>query len=296
MTKTMENGIILKGIGGFYYVLTPSGTIVESKARGRFRREKIVPMVGDRVSLSQGKEGFAQIDEILPRKNMLTRPPVSNVDQLLLVIAAVPQTNLATVDAIIAAAENKGIEPILLFNKCDLDDLTPLQGLYLAAGFKTLSISCEKNIGLDAVQALYAGKTSVFCGASGVGKSSILNQTMMQGLMPVGTISDRIDRGRHTTRHVELFAAPNGGFIADTPGFSAFDIESGDPILKNDLAFLFREFAPHQHACRFTGCSHTGEPDCAVLQAVEDGQIAKSRYDSYCAMYDQVKNRKEWEK
>lgn len=293
----MTTGIITKGIGGFYYVLTPRGELMECKARGRFRKDKITPMVGDRVEVLPGREGYAQLTEILPRKNQIIRPPVANVDQLLIVTAVTkPDPDLYLIDKITAVAAVKGIEAALIINKCDLADPADLASLYRRAGFRVLTVSCKENLGLSEVKELFLGKTSVFCGSSGVGKSSIINRTLPETCMEVGEVSQKIERGRHTTRHVQLFPVEGGGFVADTPGFNFFDLEQMEYIPKEQLQYAFLEFEEFLGGCRFTGCSHTGELGCAVLAAAAEGKIEPSRIRSYRAMYDEVKNTKEWEK
>jgi ribosome biogenesis GTPase len=300
MTKvkdTMTTGIITKGIGGFYYVLTHENVLIECKARGRFRKDKITPMVGDRVKISLGREGYGLLDEILERRNQIIRPPVSNVDQLLIVAAVTrPDPDYYLIDKICAIAAIKNIEPVVVINKCDLADPTEMERIYKRAGFRVLSVSCRENRGLEEVKKLYYEKVSVFCGSSGVGKSSIINLTLPDISMAVGAISPKIERGRHTTRHVQLFPVEGGGFVADTPGFSSFDFEQVEYIPKENLQYAFPDFEEYIGQCRFTGCSHTTEPDCAIQEAVASGKIEKSRFESYCSMFEEVKNRKEWEK
>lgn len=293
----MDKGIITKGIGGFYYVLTSNQELIECKARGRFRKDKIIPMVGDRVKITRGREGFAQIDEILERKNQIIRPPVSNVDQLLIVVAvSQPDPDLYLIDKITTIATIKNIEPILIINKYDLPDPLGIADIYRRAGFQVLVVSCKEKLGLEEVKKLFHQKTSVFCGSSGVGKSSLINLTVPKISMAVGDISPKIERGRHTTRHVQLFPVAGGGFVADTPGFSSFDLEQMESITKENLQYAFLDFENYISRCRFTGCSHITEPDCAVQEAVERGEIEKSRFQSYCAMFNEVKNRKEWKR
>lgn len=289
-----QEGRIIKGIGGFYYVDTPEG-VVECKARGRFRIRGGKPMVGDWVRWERQPDGTGFLTELAPRKNSLIRPPVSNLDQLVIVLSqAAPQTDLFLVDKVIAIGENKGIEPILCINKWDLVPAEEWRQLYEKAGFTVLAVSAQTGLGVEELRGCLEGKLSAFTGNSGVGKSSLLNQLNQAQSMPVGEIS-KIQRGRHTTRHVELWPV-GGGYIADTPGFSAFDTEQMDLVYKEDLPDSFREFTPYLGRCRFTGCAHVKEKDCAVRRAVEEGEIAPSRYESYCRLYESVRQIQDWQK
>lgn len=290
-----KEGIILKGIGGFYYVLSED-CVFECKARGIFRKEKQTPLAGDHVLLSEDstpEQGV--IDSILERKNSLIRPPVANLDRLFIIASAVePALNLFITDKMVAIAEDKGIEPIVVFTKTDLQDVSEAEEIYRNAGIRALSVSPE-NPATDELLQLLQGHQSAFTGNSGVGKSTLLNRLLPMLRQETGDISKKLGRGRHTTRQVELFAVPGGGFVADTPGFSSLDIERCEKIKKENLAFAFREFEPYLTQCKFTSCTHRCERGCAVIDAVNRGEIAASRHQSYCALYDEVKDIKEWE-
>lgn len=291
----MLDGIILKGIGGFYYVDTADG-VIECKARGKFRRTIGKPMVGDRVKLElQPEDGTGFLLEIEPRKTTLIRPPVANIDLLAAVAsAAPPQTEPFLIDKVLAIAEHKGMEVLVVLNKTDLDPADALYETYRQAGIDVLRVSAETGSGIDELRERLNGKVAAFAGNSGVGKSSLLNCLDPDFKGAVGSISDRIGRGRHTTRHVELVPFA-GGYLADTPGFSSFETEQMDLVLRDDLQYAFREFEPYLGQCQFTGCSHTCEKGCAVLAAIQAGEIPPSRHESYKRLYESVKDLKEWE-
>lgn len=291
----MLDGIILKGIGGFYYVDTADG-VIECKARGKFRRTIGKPMVGDRVKLElQPEDGTGFLLEIEPRKTTLIRPPVANIDLLAAVAsAAPPQTEPFLIDKVLAIAEHKGMEVLVVLNKTDLDPADVLYDTYRQAGIDVLRVSAETGAGIGELRERLHGRVAAFAGNSGVGKSSLLNRLDPNFKGAVGSISDRIGRGRHTTRHVELVPFA-GGYLADTPGFSSFETEQMDLVLRDDLQYAFREFAPYLGQCQFTGCSHTCEKGCAVLAAVKAGEIPPSRHESYKRLYESVKDLKEWE-
>lgn len=285
----------MKGIGGFYYVRCGE-TIYECRARGVFRKKKITPLVGDFVQVEPEEEpGKGTLTEILPRRNFLVRPPVANLDQLLIVASLQdPQPNLLMIDKTIAAAEYHNIEPVIVLNKTDLEDGNAIEAIYRQAGFTCIQASARTGEGIERIREQLQGRVSVFTGNSGVGKSSLLNCIDERLGLSTGEISQKLGRGRHTTRHVEIFELENGGFVADTPGFSTLDIERFQLIRKEELPDCFREFAPFLGQCRFTSCAHTVEKGCAILQAVEEGKIARSRWESYCTMYQEVKDIKEW--
>jgi len=288
-------GRIVKALSGFYYVDTGDGQPVPCRGRGKLRHQKIVPLVGDRVEFTATQDGKGMVDAVLPRKNQFGRPAVANLDQMVIVCSgAVPVTDPFLIDRMAAMAEWKGCEPLIVFNKCDLERAEELAELYRKAGFATLQMSAETGEGVDALAAALAGKVSAFTGNSGVGKSSILNALQPDFGLEVGEVSEKLGRGRHTTRHVELFPVA-GGLVADTPGFSAFDAEELEPIPKGELAGAFREFAPYLDRCRFQGCAHVKERGCAVRAAVEAGEIAPSRHKSYVRLYEQAKEIPEWE-
>ncbi len=292
----MTEGIIVKGIGGFYYVSTESG-IIECKARGRFRKTVGKPIVGDRVTLElQPEDGTGFLMSIGPRKNSLVRPAVANIDLLFAVASAAPPvTDTLLIDKITAIAVNKDMETAVVINKTDLDKGDRLYDIYSRAGLKVLRVSAGTGEGTDELRGLMEGKVSAFAGNSGVGKSSLLNRLDANFGAETGEISGRTKRGKHTTRHVELLPIGGGGFIADTPGFSAFESEQMDLVKADELQYAFPEFGPFIGKCRFTGCAHVKERDCAVRQAVEDGIIPVSRHESYVKLYESVKDIKEWE-
>lgn len=287
-------GTILKGIGGFYYVDTADG-VIECKARGKFRKTVGKPIIGDKVKVGLQPDGTGYLLEIAPRRNCLIRPALANIDLLVAVASAAPPvTDPFLIDKVLAIAENKGIAPMVVINKTDLNPGEELLKTYQLAGIDVLAVSAESGEGIDTLRQKIAGKTAAFAGNSGVGKSSLLNQLMPSFAAEVGAISDKIGRGRHTTRHIEL--VPLGdGYLADTPGFSSFDTEQMDLVLSEDLQYAFREFAPYLGQCKFTGCAHVKEKGCAVLAAVEAGEIAKSRHESYVKLYNSVKDLKKWE-
>ena len=285
----------MKGIGGFYYVRCGE-TIYECRARGVFRKKKITPLVGDFVRVEPEEEpGKGTLTEILPRRNFLVRPPVANLDQLLIVASLQdPQPNLLMIDKTNAAAEYHKIEPVVILNKTDLEDGDAIEAIYRQAGFVCIQASARTGEGIETIREQLRGRVSVFTGNSGVGKSSLLNCIDERLGLSTGEISQKLGRGRHTTRHVEIYELENGGLVADTPGFSTLDIERFQLIRKEELPDCFREFAPFLGQCRFTSCAHTVEKGCAILQAVEEGKIARSRWESYVAMYQEVKDIKEW--
>ena len=280
----------MKCLGGLYTVESPDG-IFECKARGIFRSKGISPSVGDRVTVSGGV-----ISEIGERKNYLIRPPLANLDQLIFIVSTVsPSPNYLILDKFIAIAEYKGIEPVVVITKTDLGDSSDLQAVYGAIGIKIMEVDYSDESTIDAVRELLRGKISAFTGNSGAGKSTLLNAVDSSLNIPTGEISKKLGRGRHTTRHAELYKLNGGGYIADTPGFSTFETARYDIIRKEELAGCFREFEGITDNCRFRDCSHTCEKGCAVLEAVKNGDIPKIRHESYCAMYDEAKQLKEWE-
>jgi len=290
----MESGIIIKGIGGFYYV-EAADTIYECKLRGIFRKNKLTPFVGDHVNISLDEDGTCTVEEILPRKNFLIRPPISNIDQLIIVVSVCdPVPSTLIIDKIIAAAEDKGIEPILVISKTDLQGSEWLREIYEKTGIPFYTISSATGEGISAVQALLNGKITAFTGNSGVGKSSLLNCIDERFHLQTGETSQKLGRGRHTTRQIELLKMGNGTYVADTPGFSSISIERYDVIKKENLQYCFREFTPYLTRCKFASCSHTCEKGCAVIEAVENGLISKSRHASYITMYNELKDLKEW--
>ena len=290
-------GIILKALSGFYYVDGGDGAQTACRGRGKFRHQNLIPLVGDRVRFTPIGEGAGILDEILPRKNQFQRPAVANIDQLVVIASgAVPVTDPFLIDRVVSIAEGRDCEPVICINKCDLDAAEELYQTYRKAGFLTLRVSAETGEGIPELAAAIAGKVSAFTGNSGVGKSSILNALEPEFRLQVGEVSDKLGRGRHTTRHVELFRLSSGAIVADTPGFSSFDTEGMELRRPEELQYTFREFAPYLDQCRFTGCAHVKEKGCAVLAAVKAGEIAPSRHASYVRLYEQAKEVPEWER
>ncbi len=290
MSTDTKSGIITKCLGGLYTVESPDG-IYECKARGVFRAKGISPAVGDRVGLRGGV-----ITEVAERRNYLIRPPLANLDQIIFIVSTVsPAPNFLILDKFIAIAEFKGIEPVVIITKTDLGDSSAVREVYSSIGITTLEVDYSDERSVQSVRDLLAGKVSAFTGNSGAGKSTLLNAVDPTLNIPTGEISKKLGRGRHTTRHAELYKLREGGYIADTPGFSTFETNRYDVIRKEELADCFREFEGYRDECRFRDCSHTCEKGCAVIEAVKQGIIPKIRHDSYCAMYEEAKQLKEWE-
>lgn len=288
------NGIIIKGIGGFYYV-EAAGELYECKARGVFRKSGIKPLAGDCVSVSINDNSENTVDEIFERKSVLNRPPVANADRLFIIASVCePKPVLFNIDRLTAVATNKGIEPVVVFTKNDLEKADEFIRIYEKAGIKAFSVSCVTGSGIDGVKAELKNHISAFCGNSGVGKSSLLNAIDPTLCLETGEISEKLGRGRHTTRHSELFKV-SGGYVVDTPGFSSFDFDETEIILKDDLPYAFKEFEPYLGQCKFSSCLHTKDKGCRIIQAVENGDISPSRHESYCQMMAQSKKIKEWE-
>lgn len=287
-------GRIQRALSGFYYVKAADGSLVTCRARGKFRRDGVSPLVGDLVEYSlSGEEG--RIDAILSRRSSFDRPSVANIDQLVIVCSqAIPKTDPFLVDRMTAIAALKGCDVLICINKCDLDPADTLRAYYEAAGYRTLCVSAETGEGLDALRAALIGKLSAVTGNSGVGKSSILNALDDRFAIRVGEVSQALGRGRHTTRHVELYELSCGAEIIDTPGFSSFETDALSWELKQHLPECFPDFAPYLADCRFVGCSHTKEKGCAVRQAVKDGKLVQGRHESYCRLYDELKDLREW--
>ena len=291
----MIEGRIQKALSGFYYVDTGS-EVLTCRARGKFRKDGVSPLVGDRVEVRELGNGEGFVERVCPRKNAFARPAVANIDQLVIIgSGAIPRTDPFLIDRVAAIAALKGCEAIILLNKCDLDRADDLYDLYRAAGFQTLRVSAETGEGLEELKPLIAGKLSAFTGNSGVGKSSILNALDPAFDLKVGEISEALGRGRHTTRHVELFKLSCGAEIVDSPGFSSFETDELNLEWKRRLPETFREFAPYLGQCRFVGCSHTKEKGCAVLEAVRRGDIQKKRHESYLRLYEELKPLKDWQ-
>lgn len=284
-------GTIIKGIGGFYYVKAEDCEIYECKARGVFRNRNIKPAIGDKVDISV-ENGKGNIIKIWERRTFLVRPPVSNIDNIMIVAAAKnPNPDTGLMDKMLVTAESKGISPIICINKTDLDDGRALAEVYKNTGYPIVFTSVCENKGTEELKKLLSGKITAFAGLSGVGKSSILN-ALVSSDAETGDISEKIKRGRHTTRHVELFEIEGGGFIFDTPGFSSYELEN---IKAQDLYMYFPEMRKLSGNCRFKGCAHIKEPDCAVKEALFCGEISNERYESYKNIYEVLKQRKDWE-
>ena len=293
----MIQGRIQKALSGFYYVDAGEAGVLTCRARGKFRKTGESPLVGDQVEVRELGNGEGFVEAILPRKNAFERPAVANIDQLVIIASgAIPRTEPYLIDRVASIAALKGCDVIVLLNKCDLDPAEELYEIYTAAGFPTLRVSAETGEGIDALRPLIAGKLSAFTGNSGVGKSSILNALDPSFQLKVGEVSQALGRGRHTTRHVELFRLEGGAEIVDSPGFSSFETEELNLELKRRLPETFLEFRPYLEDCRFVGCSHTKEKGCAVLEAVRAGKIPKSRHDSYLRLYEELKPLQEWQK
>lgn len=289
------NGIITKAIGGLYTVDASDG-VYECNARGIFRKNKISPMCGDNVEFSLEKEGMGVIDKILPRKSELIRPPLANLDNLVFVCSTCePKPNLLLLDKFIAISVYKKINPLIVFTKIDKENCDEISEIYKKAGIKVFTVNNVNGEGCTEVRNALLGSFSAFTGNTGVGKSSLLNNLFPGLNLETNEISKKLGRGKHTTRHVTLYKLEDGGYIADTPGFSSFETNKYDIIFKEDLADCFTEFAPYKDECRFPDCSHTKEKGCRVIQAVKDGDIPESRHESYVQMYEEAKKLKEWE-
>ncbi len=291
----MSRGRIEKALSGFYYVNT-GGETLQCRARGKFRREGLSPLVGDWVQVRELGNGEGFVEAVEARRNQFARPAAANIDQLvILASAAIPVTEPYLIDRIASIAALKGCQVLLCLNKCDLESADELYDIYSRSAIPVLRVSAVTGQGLDALREAIRGKLSAFTGNSGVGKSSVLNALLPSLALPVGEVSKALGRGRHTTRHVELFSLGEDTYIIDTPGFSSFDTAEMDLALKQHLPDTFPEFAPYVGDCRFTGCTHTKEKGCRVLQAVKDGLIPASRHRSYVRLYDELKDVKEWQ-
>lgn len=290
----MEEYRIIKALSGFYYVQAEDG-VVECRARGRFRRQDQSPLVGDFVRITrQGDKGV--LEALLPRKNAFIRPAVANIDQLVVLAScAIPVTEPFLIDRVLAIAQLQNVPALVVVNKDDLAPAQPLAEIYRRAGVPVLVTSAETGEGIEALREALAGKLSCLTGNSGVGKSSLLNRACPQLQLPVGEVSEKLGRGRHTTRHIELYSLGSNTFVADTPGFSAFDTERVELVHKEQLQYAFPEFAPYLGHCQFPDCAHRKEPGCAVRKALAEGEIGQTRYSSYERLYELASQLKEWE-
>ena len=289
-------GRIEKALSGFYYVNTGS-EVLQCRARGKFRREGMSPMVGDWVQVRELGNGEGFVEAVEERKNVFSRPSAANIDQLVIIASgAIPVTDPYLIDRISAIAALKGCQVLVVLNKCDLDRAEELFGIYERSAIPVLRVSAETGEGLDDLRQAIAGKLNAFTGNSGVGKSSILNALDPAFSLPVGEVSKALGRGRHTTRHVEMFALGGDTYVIDTPGFSSFDTEELNLELKRRLPETFPEFTPYVDDCRFVGCRHVKEKGCAVLRAVKEGQIPRARHASYVRLAEELKDVNEWDK
>ena len=293
MTKESE-GRIIRSLSGFYEVRTGTGTVT-CRARGSLRRESQIPLTGDLVSISI-ERGKGMVERILPRRNSFVRPAVANVDALVVFAANVnPVTEPFLIDRVAAIAGDQEVPVYLVVNKCDLDPARELIRIYTHAGFPVIAASAETGEGIGQLWELIRGKLVAFTGNSGVGKSSILNRLCPALQLPTGEVSEKLGRGRHTTRHVELYDLGEGTYVADTPGFSSFDTDQMDVMLKENLQYAFPDFGPYIGDCQFHDCSHRKEPGCAVRAALDAGAIEPTRYDSYLRLYEKTSQVKLWE-
>ena len=288
-----EKGYITKGIGGFYYVKTANG-LLECKAKGIFRKRRITPVAGDNVVVEQ-ENGGNVVAEIAERSNVFVRPPIANLDVLFIVASTVqPNPSTLVLDKLSAIAVDKGVQPVIVCTKADLSSAEELRKAYEKTPIPFVQIDHATGQGLDEIKQRIKGNLCAFCGNSGVGKSTLMNALLPDLEQETGAISQKLGRGRHTTREVEIFEA-FGGRIADTPGFASLDTGRACYIPKENLQLAFPEFAPYFGKCKFTGCAHRNEAGCAVKEALEAGLISPSRYQSYAMMYDEVKDVKDWE-
>ena len=290
----MKTGRILRSISGFYDVITEDERIT-CQARGHLRKGAQTPLTGDLVEISiNAKKGM--IEKILPRKNRFIRPAVANVDGLVIFAANVnPITDPFLIDRVAAIAGDQNVPVYICVNKCDLDPAVDLVRIYQNAGFSVLCTSAETGKGMAELRSLLNGKLMAFTGNTGVGKSSVLNALCPELDLPIGKVSEKLGRGRHTTRHVELYHIGDNTYVADTPGFASFDTEQMDIILKENLQYAFPDFGRYIGKCQFHDCSHRKEPGCAVLKALADGEIEKTRHDSYLRLYEKSSRIKTWE-
>ena len=287
-------GRIVRSLSGFYDVQT-GDRVVTCRARGILRKQGISPLTGDMVEISL-EHGKGMVERVLPRRNSFIRPAVANVDALVVFAANVnPVTEPFLIDRVAAIAGDQEVPVYLCINKCDLDPALDLVRIYENAGFRVICTSAETGEGVEALRNLIAGKLTAFTGNSGVGKSSVLNRLCPELALPTGEVSEKLGRGRHTTRHVELYCLGENTYVADTPGFSSFDTDQMEVILKENLQYAFPDFGKFIGKCRFDDCSHRREPDCAVRQACEAGEIEKTRYDSYLRLYENYSQINLWE-
>ena len=289
-----QTGRIVRSLSGFYDVQIP-GKVISCRGRGSLRKEGVTPLTGDMVEITL-EHGKGMVERVLSRKNRFIRPAVANVDALVVFAANVnPVTEPFLIDRVAAIAGDQNVPVILCINKCDLDPAVDLAKIYRNAGFSLIQASAQTGEGVEELRALLQGKLTAFTGNTGVGKSSMLNRLCPQLELATGEVSEKLGRGRHTTRHVELYALDEETYVADTPGFSSFDTDQMDVLLKENLQYAFGDFAPYLGQCQFHDCSHRREPGCRVRQAVEEGNLEKTRYDSYLRLYEKACQIKLWE-
>ena len=289
-----RTGRIVRSLSGFYDVQTPGG-VVTCRGRGSLRKQQETPLTGDMVEITV-ENGKGMVEKILPRRNRFIRPAVANVDGLVVFAANTnPVTEPFLIDRVAAIAGDQEVPVYIVINKCDLDPAVDLRRIYEHAGFPVIAASAETGEGVEDLRKLISGKLTAFTGNTGVGKSSMLNSLCPSLNLATGEVSEKLGRGRHTTRHVELFALGEDTYVADTPGFASFDTEQMDVILKDNLQYAFGDFARFLGTCQFHDCSHRAEPGCAVRQAVADGEIESTRYDSYLRLYEKSSQIKQWE-
>ena len=289
-----EQGRIVRSLSGFYDVQTPSG-IITCRGRGILRKGNQSPLTGDLVEITV-EQGRGMVEKILPRKNRFIRPAVANMDALVVFAANVnPVTEPYLIDRVAAIAGDQDVEVYLCLNKCDLDPAIDLERIYKNAGFSVIQASAQTGQGVEELRKLIDGKFTAFTGNTGVGKSSMLNALCPELSLPTGEVSEKLGRGRLTTRHVELYCLGENTYVADTPGFSSFDTDQMDVILKENLQYAFREFGAYMGGCQFHDCTHRQEPGCGIRQAMEEGKIEKSRYESYLRLYEKASQVKVWE-
>ena len=287
-------GVLIKAISGFYYV-NCDGNLYECKARGNFRKAGVSPVVGDMVEFSVTSGSHGIVEKICERKNLFNRPLVANIDKLFIVSAySTPAPDTLMIDRLSALAVYNNIEPVIVFNKSDMGSFETFYDIYSKAGFKTFVVSAKDNVGINLLKEEMRNSVCAFSGNSGVGKSSLLNAMFPELNLKTGEVSDKLGRGRHTTRHTELFFIGNGTYVVDTPGFSTVAANENLYDFKQSLAECFPDFSRYLQGCKFTSCTHTAEKGCAVLQAMRDGKIQKSRHDSYVALMTELKDVTAW--
>ena len=290
-------GRIVKSLSGYYYVQPDVGELITCRARGKFRLDGTSPLVGDLVAVELSDDGTGSVREILPRRNWFVRPAVANIDCMVMVAAAVnPVTDPFLIDRVSALAVHHDCDFLVCINKADLNEGDALFSIYHGAGIPVVRTSAETGEGMETLREHIKNRVCAFTGNSGVGKTSILNALDPGLLRKTGEVSHHLGRGRHTTRHVELFALPFGGYIADTPGFGSFDVEQMESVRPGDLQYCFPEFAPYIGKCRFADCTHRKEPDCAIRTAMAAGALQPSRHASYVKLWEQADKIKEWER